>query len=115
MLALRNGVALDNPVGAVLSRKNHHGHSAAWVSTAAGEVEVLIFGGSLGSFKPVVPIPVGHDTVNRAAVGAIHPFDIDWSKKVFDNDAFSQPFDATAFHFVETPLLECDVVVVGDS
>ena len=94
-------MARDNSVGAVLPRENHHGHSPTWISTTAGEVEVLIFRRSLGSLESMVPLPVGDNTVNRAAVGTLHPFDIHWSKKIFDDDAFPQSLDTTALHFIE--------------
>ena len=57
-------VTLDNAVGAVLPGENHHWHAAAGVGAAAGEVEVAVFGGGLGSFEAVVLFPVGDDAVN---------------------------------------------------
>lgn len=62
----------------------------------------------------MVPLPVCDNTVNRAAVGTIHPFDIDWSEKIFDDDAFSQSLDTTALHFIEAALFQSDVVFMGD-
>ena len=112
---LRNRVACNDTVGAVLAGENDHGHPAAGVGAAAGEVEVFILGGSLWRFESVVALPVGDDAVNRASVGAIHFLNIDRSEEVFDHDAFTKAFDAAAFHFVEATFFECDVVVVGDA
>jgi len=108
-------VAGDDAVGAFLAGEDDHGHASAGVGGGSGEVEVFVLSGGFGGFKAVVALPVGDDAVDRAAVGAIHLFEVDRSEEVFDDDAFAKAFDAAAFHFVEAAFLEGEVVIVGDA
>ena len=69
-------MAVDDAVGDFLAGEDDHGHAAAGVGAAAGEVEVAVFGAGLGCFEPVVELPIGDDTVDAAAVGTIHALDV---------------------------------------
>ena len=108
-------VTLANAVGAVLPGENHHGHAAARVGAAAGEVEVAVLGGGLGSFESVVLFPVGDDAVNRPLVRAIHALDVDGSEEIFGHDGVAQSGEAAAFHLVDTAFFEGNVVLVSDA
>ena len=108
-------VTLDNTVGAVLPRENHHGHAAAGVGAAAGEVEVAVFAGGLGSFEAVVLFPIGDDAVNRTLVRAIHALDVDGSEEIFGHDGVAQSGETAAFHLVDTAVFEGNVVLVSDA
>ncbi len=108
-------VTLDNAVGAALSGEDHHGHTAAGVGAAAGEVEVAVFAGGLGSFEAVVLFPVGNDAVNRPLVRAIHALDVDGSEEIFGHDGVAQSGETAAFHLFDTAVFEGNVVLVSDA
>ena len=108
-------VTLDNAVGATLPGENHHGHTAAGVGAAAGEVEVAVLGGGLGSFEAVVLFPIGDDAVNGPLVRAIHALDVDGSEEIFGHDGVAQSGETAAFHLVDAAFFEGNVVLVSDA
>ena len=108
-------VTPDNAVGAALSGEDHHGHAAAGVGAAAGEVEVAVLAGGLGSFEAVVLFPVGDDAVNRSLVRAIHALDVDGSEEIFGHDGVAQSGEAAAFHLVDAAVFEGNVILVSDA
>ena len=108
-------VTLENAVGAALPGEDNHGHTAAGVGAAAGEVEVAIFTGGLGSFEAVVLFPVGDDAINRSSVRAIHAFNVQGSEEIFGHDGVAQSGEAAAFHLVDAAVFEGNVILVSDA
>lgn len=110
-----NRMAGDDAVGDFLAGEDDHGHAAAGVGAAAGEVEVAVFGARFGCFEPVVELPISDDTINAAAVGAIHALDVHGREQILDDDAVAQAGKSATLHFVDAAVFERDIVVVGDA
>lgn len=109
-----HGVAFDDAVGTLLAREDDHGHTAAGVGTTTGKVEVFIAAARLGCFEAVVQFPIGDDTIDRSSIRPIHALNVDGGEQVFNHDALSEASQAAAFHLINAPVLEGNVVFVGD-
>ncbi len=101
---------LDNHSSDVLAAKRDHGHTRSWIDAATCEEQVAKTGTLLWCFEREVTATITDDTVDRASIGGIACFDIEWRPKIFDDDVFPKISQTHTLEFVQADFLESYIV-----
>ena len=87
-----------------------HGHARARIDAPSDEKQIAELRALLRRFEGEVPASIADHTVDRASIGGVTSFDIEWCPEIFDDNVAAQIGKAQALKLVEAEFFKRDVV-----